>query len=163
MALSADGKSLVATLTVSNLSKTVPTGATGATWYTLWTFKGTTYLASAELGLGGTIDYGDGTFSSSGFSQANTDTGSFNTGPNGTLVVTVPLANVGSPAVGAVLASPAGKTYIGEGVPPTPAGGSSGLQLAVDNGGPNCNFTVCNAGGQTAASGSDLTASPKGS
>jgi hypothetical protein len=143
MAVSAGGSTLDVTLSLTDLTKTVPTGATGASWYGLWQYKGTTYFAVAELGVDGILAYGDGTFSSSGgYSQANNDTGSFTTGPGGKIVIHVPLKNVGSPPTGTHLTQAAGKTYIEEGVPPTPAGGSSGLQLQVDSGGPGCSFTV---------------------
>jgi hypothetical protein len=143
IAPSADGHSLVVTLKVEDLSATVPIGATDAAWVTQWTYKGTTYFASVQLGVGGILSYGDGTWSSSsGYAEANTDTGTFNAGPGGTVVVNVPLANVGAPPAGAVFSQPAGKTFIGEGVPPTPATSASGLQLTVDTGGPHCDATA---------------------
>jgi hypothetical protein len=141
--MAVNGGDLTVTLTVSNLSAQVPPGATGASWYSTWTFHGTTWFATAEVGAGGTVDYGDGTWTSSGgYQEANTDTGSMTPGANGTVVVHVPLADVGGPAAGAVLSGPAGKTFIQEGVPASPLGGASGAQSQVDTGGPQCDFTV---------------------
>ena len=141
--LAVSGTNLIATLTVTDLSTQVPTGSTGESWYSLWSFNGTTYFAQAEVGPAGTVDYADGTFSqSTGFSAANTDTGTLTPGPGGTVQVVVPLANVGNPPTGSVLSAPAGKTYIEEGVPPNPATGSTGLLSQVDVGGPGCSFTT---------------------
>src|SRR4029077_12737414 len=43
MALS--GSSIDVTLSLTDLTQTVPTGATGASWYGLWQYKGSTYFA----------------------------------------------------------------------------------------------------------------------
>jgi len=143
MGRSADGGSLLVTVVLDDLSKTVPLGATGAAWYSEWLYKGTTYFASAELGPDGSVTYGDGTFASTGgYQQANTDRGSFRAGTNGTITVIVPLAHVGNPGRGSVLSQPAAKTFIEEGVPPTAAGGSTGALLAVDRGGPRCDYRM---------------------
>src|SRR5205814_952467 len=55
---------------------------------------------------GPVVTYSDGTFSGGNLNPTNAITGSFNPGPNGTIVFTVPRADVGSPANGATLTSP---------------------------------------------------------
>jgi hypothetical protein len=144
MGLSPDGQNLVVKLAVDNLTSTVPTGATGEDWYVTWTFNQTIYFANAQLGPapGATPTFGDGTVTMTGstknFNPVHTsDKGSFTSGPNGVVEIDVALANVGTPAVGAVLSQPAGVTFTEEGAP----GEVSALET-VDNGGPTKNYTV---------------------
>ncbi|MBV9280270.1 MAG: hypothetical protein JOZ41_09335, partial [Chloroflexi bacterium] len=141
--ISGDGKTLRLTLEVTNLTTDVPPGATGEAWYAEWQdAAGTTHFASAEAGPGAIVDYGDGTYSSgTGYQEANTDTGKMTPGPNGVVEIDVPYGNVGLKP-GAVLSQPAGKTYTEEGVPPSPAAGSTGLLAKVDTGGPGCTYTA---------------------
>ena len=143
MALSSDGKTLRALLTVTNLQETVPTGAGAAEWYAIWGYGGTTYFANAELSAvpGSTPTFADGTITQTGsskqFNNANTtDTGSFTLGPNGIVEIDVPLANVGKPPLGANLGNPAGQTNILVG-----AAGTGSLPT-VDTGGPKCDYTL---------------------
>ena len=147
MALSPDGKTLQVTLAVNNLSASVPPGATAEDWYATWTYNGTEYFAQAQLGalpISGPT-FADGTVqlvgASHDYSPANTDTGQFNPGANGTIVIDVPLANVGAPPSGSTLTQPAGQTYVEVGIPPNPAGSAASLQ-PVDSGGPTNNFAI---------------------
>ncbi|HET6811767.1 MAG TPA: S53 family peptidase [Acidimicrobiales bacterium] len=140
--LAVSGSNLVATLTVANLSTQVPSGATGMAWYSTWTLNGTTYFAQAEVGPTGVPDFADGTVSGNQYSAVNSDTGTLTPGPNGTVQIVVPLANVGNPPTGSILSAPAGKTYTEEGTPPTSVLGSNGLLEQVDSGGPGCSFTT---------------------
>jgi pseudomonalisin len=148
MAPSADGKSLVVELTVEDLTKTVPTGATAEDWYMTWTYEGTTYFAQAQLSAlpGSTPGFYDGTVNAVGTSHnyqtVNTDTGELVTGHDGVVEIDVPLAHVGNPAAGSVLGQPTGLTYIEVGVPPNPTGLSAGSLQQVDSGGPGNNYTV---------------------
>lgn len=142
------GSALEARLTVGNLTESVPPGATAEDWYLTWLYKGTTYFAAAQLGAipGSTPTFADGTVvkvgSSTEYHQVDVDTGTFRTGPNGTVIIDVPLANVGHPAPGTMLTYPAGATFTEEGVPPNPTGvGAASLQ-AVDTGGPSRNYVV---------------------
>ena len=137
------------TLQVQNLSTHVPAGATGEDWYATWSYGGKEYFAYAHVSLTptSTVTYGDGTASKTGgttnYAPTNADTGSFSQGKNGTVVIDVPLTNIGSPPLGAVLLHPAAVTFIEEGTPSTSAtgGGVASLQQ-VDQGGPDLNYTV---------------------
>jgi hypothetical protein len=156
MAPNPDGKSLVVTLTVANLSDTVPTGATGEAWYMTWTFGGTTYFAQAELGAipSSKPTFADGTITKTGnnntFQDNHVDTGRFVTGKDGLIVINVPLANVGNPArTGALLNQPTGDTFIEIGVPPNPTGQSAAELEQVDTGGPQKNYTTGTTTGTT--------------
>jgi pseudomonalisin len=155
MAPSADGRSLLVKMTVQNLTQTVPTGATGEDWYMTWTYKGTDYFAQAQLGAlpGSAPTFSDGTVVAVGashqFQAANTDTGSFIPGNDGTIEIVVPLANVGAPPAGGVLIQPAGETDIEIGIPPNPLGlGIASLQK-VDSGGPGNDYAVGTTTGTT--------------
>ena len=133
-------------MTVTNLTETVPTGASAAEWYFLWTYTSggtkTTYFVNAELQVtpGSVPTYSDGTVTLTGNSHSynkssNTnDTGHFTLGKNGVVEIDVPLANVGNPPTGAGLAGPTGETDILIGVI------GSGLLEKVDTGGPSCNY-----------------------
>lgn len=139
---------LVVELKVTDLSETVPTGASAADWYMTWTHGSTTYFAQAQLGALPTSSptFSDGTVVVTGtehqYETAHSDTGSFSDGTNGTVTIDVPLANVGGLSSGAVLDSPTGATYIEEGAPPNPSGESGGILEAVDSGGPTKNYTI---------------------
>jgi pseudomonalisin len=139
---------LAVTLTVENLSDSVPPGATGADWYMTWTYGGTEYFAQAQIGPVPTLapTFDDGTVqkvgTSSQYNAAHTDTGKFVTGKDGTIEIDVPLANIGNPASGAVLNQPAGVTYIEVGVPPNPTGAGVASLQQVDTGGPTNNYDV---------------------
>jgi pseudomonalisin len=144
MSVSADGTSLRLLLSVSDLSETVPTGAAADEWYGLWSYNGTEYFGNAQLTdvPGATPTFDDGTVTDTGgensYNTVNTDdTGLLTLGTNGVVEIDVPLANVGSPADGTVLASPTGETDIEIGAP-----GGGGLLEKVDSGGPTCNYEV---------------------
>jgi pseudomonalisin len=142
------GANLAVDLKVTNLSETVPTGATGEDWYMTLTDGGTTYFAQAQLGAtpGATPTFSDGTVVLTGseheYEAANTDTGTFTPGADGTIEIDAPLANIGNPAKASVLAQPAGSTYTEEGVPPNPSGQSPASLQAVDSGDPTDSYTV---------------------
>ncbi len=144
---SADGKTLRTLMTVTNLTENVPTGASAAEWYFLWSYGSgkskTTYFANAELQVtpGSVPTFDDGTVAVTGTSHSYNkvhtgDTGHFSDGKNGTVEIDVPLANVGSPSPGAILAAPAGETDILIGVI------GSGLLEKVDTGGPACDYKI---------------------
>src|SRR3989440_2773776 len=97
---------LQVTMTIKDLvAPPPPVNLVSAFWTVYWSFGGTTYYAQATSN-GPVVTYSDGTFSGGNFNPTNAITGSFNPGPNGTIVFTVPRADVGSPADGATLASP---------------------------------------------------------
>ncbi len=140
LSLSTDGLHLVTTLTVTNLSKTVPTGSGANEYYFLWSYKGTQYFSRVEVDPVGNVTYGDGHVAGNTFTTRATgpaDTGSFVPGPNGKLVVNVPLDQVGGPAAGAILTSPNGQ--VRELVGTTATGG---LIVPADQGGPQYDYQV---------------------
>jgi pseudomonalisin len=111
VALSSDGTDVRAALTVENLSTTVPTGWLNEDWIVYWTQPADgvppptgdvsdAYAVEATVDALGNITYTDGTiaFDSSGgysYTAANTVTGSFTPGQNGTVEVDAPLSDVG--------------------------------------------------------------------
>ncbi|GAC1476879.1 MAG: hypothetical protein NVS1B12_11160 [Acidimicrobiales bacterium] len=142
MTVSRDGRTLDVTLTLEDLTPTVPRGATGAAWYATWVWKGVTYFAATELGVDGSLAYSDGTFANHQYSSAHADTGAFRPGSSGTITVHVPFTHVGSPGRGSTLSQPAAETFTEEGVPPTAAGGGPSDLAKVDTGGPGCPFVT---------------------
>ena len=101
---------LQVTLTIKNLAAPPPpANLVSAFWTVYWSFGGTTYYAQATSN-GPVITYTDGTYDGS-FNTTNPITGSFNPGANGTIVFTVPRADVGNPANGATLSGPFADTH----------------------------------------------------
>lgn len=134
------GGVLHTTLTLNNLSKNPAQTAQGAAndYYLLWTYNGTQYFSEAEVDTTtGAVTYGDGTVAGNQFTTNNTDTGSFNPGKNGTVVVNVPVANVGNPAGGALLLAPGGQTRVLVGTTT-----SGGFIEEADAGGPNYDYKL---------------------
>jgi pseudomonalisin len=108
LARSADGKSLVVTMTGPGLSPGAAPGYLGGTTYTVyWTSGGKTWFAEAQVGPPGVVSYADGHVDPSSPEPVvgNTISGTFTTGR---LQMTVPLADVGNPAAGTVLHYPYG-------------------------------------------------------
>src|SRR5207249_4818977 len=87
-----------------------PANLVSAFWTVYWTYNGTTYFAQATSN-GPVVTYTDGTFSGGNFNTTNVITGSFNLEPNGTIVFTVPRADVGSPPNGTTLSGPFADTH----------------------------------------------------
>jgi hypothetical protein len=69
------------------------------------------------------------------YQQLHVDTATLTPGPNGTLEVDVPLANIGAPAAGQLLQQPSAQSYVREGV-------LAGPLEPVDSAGPNADFLV---------------------
>lgn len=145
--MSVTGSTLTTTMTINNLS-TSPAVAAGAgnIYYFLWSYtdpttKTTTqYFTEATVDTStGTVTYGDGTVSGTQFTDGTGtgDTGTLTTGPNGTVVVNVPLANIGAPPSGAVLTAPTAQTRVLVGAPQT-----GGLIEQADAGGPQYDFQI---------------------
>jgi hypothetical protein len=154
-----NGTVLHTVLTIANLSTTAADAAGAANdYYLLWTYNGTQYFSSVEVDTTtGAITYGDGTVSGTQFTTANTDTGSFNPGADGTVTVDVPLANVGSPANGDVLLAPAGQTRVLVGTSET-----GGLIEQADVGGPQYDYQLGAVCQSTSSPTPTPTASPTG-
>lgn len=138
MGVSADGKTLRVFTTIKNLStaSASPIGG-GNEYYFLWTYNGTTYFADAEVDPTGAVTYHDGTAAGTQYTTAHDDTGHLGSGPNGVVEVDVPLANVGSPAVGAHLTGPGVQTKVLVGTAQT-----GGLLEAADSGGPKYDYVL---------------------
>jgi pseudomonalisin len=156
LAYDAATSDLQITLKVADMSQNLPNGATGIAWYAIFGSGGTQYFADAEAGPGGVTDFADGTLSGSSYQAANTDTGSFVNGSDGSVTIDVPLAHIAANP-GSLLTDPAADSYTEAGVPPNPATGSTGLLEKVDTGGPGCSWVVA---GAPSASASTISASP---
>jgi hypothetical protein len=138
MGISSDHKTLRVFTTIKNLSTSgaTPLGG-GNEYYFLWTYNATTYFADAEVDATGAVTYHDGTVAGTQYTTAHDDTGHFGSGPNGVVEVDVPLADVGSPAVGAHLTGPGAQTKVLVGTAQT-----GGLLEAADSGGPKYDYVV---------------------
>ncbi len=103
--------SLQVTLTIKNLAPPPPpANLVSAFWTVYWTYNGTTYFVQATTN-GPLVAYNDGTFANGNFNPTNAISGSFNAGANGTIVFTVPRADVGNPPDGATLSQPFADTH----------------------------------------------------
>ena len=101
---------LSVTLTIKNLAAPPPpANLVSAFWTVYWTFNGTIFYAQATTN-GPVVTFTDGTFNGS-FNTTKTITGSFNPGPNGTIVWTVPRADVGNPPDKATLTNTFADTH----------------------------------------------------
>jgi hypothetical protein len=134
-----DGQTLKTVLTVGNLSTAIPTGGVENDYNVVWTFNGVQYFTQLAVGPGGTVTAYDGQVLhlslETRYQQLHVDTGTLVPGPNGTVEVDVPLANLGSPAAGQLFQRPSAQSYVREGV-------LAGPLEPVDNGGPNADYVV---------------------
>jgi subtilase family serine protease len=98
---SPDAATLRVTLTLKDLEPPPPpANAPSALWAVAWTYNGTQYTATATVngvGPAAVWSYDDGT---------NAIKGTSTLGPNGTIVMDVPLADVGNPPAGASIVQP---------------------------------------------------------
>ena len=110
---------LQVTLAVRNLAAPPPpANFPSGIWAVYWTYNGTEYFAKAEStgsGSAATWAFTDGTHTTN-FNVVNTITGTANPGPyaggsSGTLVMNVPLADVGNPPAGAPLTNTFADTH----------------------------------------------------
>jgi len=138
MLTSADGTSITTSMVINNLSTALPPGGQGNLYYMIWGYNKVQYYTEVSVDPTGAITYGDGTISGNSFTPGTGtgDTGTFTPGANGVVSVTVPVANVGKPPVGAVLNAPNGATKELVGAAGT------GLLTAVDGAGPNFDFRM---------------------
>jgi pseudomonalisin len=139
MELSADGQTLRTIVTVRDLSTTIPTGGVENDYNLVWTFNGVQYFTQVAVGEGGAVTAYDGQVLhvslETRYQQLHVDTATLTPGPNGTLEVDVPLANIGAPAAGQLLQQPSAQSYVREGV-------LAGPLEPVDSAGPNADFLV---------------------
>jgi len=139
MCLTPDGKTLRTILTVKNLNTTVPAGGAENDYNFVWQFNGVEYFTQLAIEEDGTVLAYDGQAVHASletrFQQMHVDTGVITLGPNGTVEVDVPLANLGSPASGSLLQTPSAQSYVREGV-------LAGTLEPVDSAGPSANFQI---------------------
>jgi len=124
ISFSADATTLTTKMTLANLTQTPSPGSTFTTYYVVWTSSnGTTYGTRVNVDTG-TITYAWGPWDSANsvLSTANTVTGTFTAGANGTITVPVPLSMIGNPTIPITdvtgipaVRNPFGLTFAGEG------------------------------------------------
>ncbi len=162
--MTVSGSTLTTTMVINDLSTNQAQAAGAANiYYFLWNFTppggtATQYFTDVTVDSATqAVTYGDGTVSGNQFNDANTDTGSFNAGKNGTAVVNVPLANVGHPGAGAVLLAPTAQTRVLVG-----SSLAGGFVEQADGAGPRYDFqlgAVCPTPSPTPTATSSATAS----
>jgi subtilase family serine protease len=139
MLLSADGTTLRTIVSVKNLTSDIPTGGVENDYNVLWDFNGTSYFTQLAVEPDGTVQAYDGQLVKvsleSRYQQLHVDTGKLVPGPNGTVEVDVPLANLPGVAVGSLLQHPSAASYVREGV-------LAGPLEPVDSGGPVNDYLV---------------------
>ncbi|HXA29778.1 MAG TPA: S53 family peptidase [Candidatus Angelobacter sp.] len=158
---SADAKSLRVSLTLSNMSENFPTGMDDMTYNVFWnpvkqsdTDKTTNYTATqAEIKInpGGTptATYSDGTMNvdsvqgTTTYTPANTATGAILDGSAGRVEVDVPLADIGSPAVGTHLTAIQAQTAESAStIDPTGQATTTGFGLIQDSAAASTDYVV---------------------
>ena len=124
ISFSADATNLTTKMTLANLTQTPSPGDTFTTYFVVWTSSnGITYGTEVDVDPS-TIKYTWGPWDSANnrLSSANTVTGTFTTGANGTITVPVPLSSIGNPTIPITdvtgipaVRNPFGLTIAGEG------------------------------------------------
>jgi hypothetical protein len=139
IALSADGSTLRTIITVSNLSTTIPTGGVENDYNFLWSLNGVQYFTQLAVEPGGIVAAYDGQVVHASletrYQQLHTDTGFLTPGPNGTVEVDVPLANIGAPTIGEQLVGPTVSSNVREGA-------VGGPLEPVDSAGPSADYVL---------------------
>jgi len=104
--LSDNGSALTTTLTIKNLTQIVPSPGTDNVYYLVWAFNSVSYFTSADYSsVMNTVTYAYGTATMTGgttnyTTTATLTTGTFGSGPNALITVTVPFSDIGSPVAG---------------------------------------------------------------
>jgi hypothetical protein len=141
LAVTPDGKTLRAIVTLRNLSTSIPAPGGENDYRVVWNYGGTSYFGLATVEPGGSVLYLDGKAITAGpetrYEPLNVDSGSFTPGPNGTVEIDVPLANVGSPPTGAVLVAPTAEADVR-----FPGTATTGLLQTIDSDGPNLDYQI---------------------
>ena len=124
ISFSADATTLTTKMTLANLTQTPSPGDTFTTYFVVWTSSnGITYGTEVDVDPS-TIKYSWGPWDSANnrLSSANTVTGTFTSGANGTITVPVPLSMIGNPTIPITdvtgipaVRNPFGLTIAGEG------------------------------------------------
>jgi pseudomonalisin len=134
-----DGSTLKTIITVKNLTTTVPVGGVENDYNFVWSYNGVQYFTQLAVEQNGTVEAYDGQLVHASlenrYQQLHVDTGTITPGPNGTIEVDVPLANVGAPASGSVLVFPSAASYVREGL-------LAGPLEPADSAGPDVSFVL---------------------
>lgn len=137
--LTPDGQTLRTILTVRNLTTDIPAPGTENTYNFVWFLNGIEYFTQLAVEPGGVVNAYNGRVLhvslETRFQQLHVDPGVITPGPNGTVEVDVPLANIGSPALGQVLEQPSATACVRLGV-------MAGSLQTIDSGGPNPNYVL---------------------
>jgi pseudomonalisin len=137
--LSPDGKTLRSIITVRNLSTVVPAGGVENDYNLVWSFGGTQYFTQLAVEPDGTVSAYDGQLLKvsleNRYQQLHVDTGTITLGPNGTVEVDVPLANLPGTVSGSQLQRPSAASYVREGV-------LAGPLEPIDSAGPTNDYVV---------------------
>lgn len=151
---------LTGILTVEDMETgptSVPPGGTAIEYYFFWNYKGTKYFLNAEVApTGNTFNYGDETTgTTNSLNTLGTATGTIVTGKDGTITISVPLSDIGTPTTGSTLTAPSAETAVLEGAPSNPAL-SGGEVVTASTVGPEYDYTlgeVCEATGEAGSDG----------
>jgi pseudomonalisin len=151
---------LTGILTVEDMetgATAVPPGGTAIEYYFFWTYNNTKYFLNAEVAATGTTyNYGNETTgTTNSLNTVGSATGSIVTGTDGTITMSVPLTDIGSPTTGTELTAPSSETSVLEGAPSNPAA-SGGEVFTASTVGPDYPYTlgeVCSANGQYGSDG----------
>ncbi len=137
---------LITTMTLHNLSQVPSPGTTFTTYNVVWTSSnGTQYATQVSApDPSGTISYLWGPWDpdNNQLTPFTRTTGTFNTGPNGTITVNVPLSGIGEPTIPitdtseiAAVTNPFGLTFAGEGALGNGTRLAPPMDVAPDSGG----------------------------
>jgi hypothetical protein len=141
MLLSADGQTLRTIITVRNLTTDIPVGGVENDYNFVWILGGTTYFTQLAIEPGGVVQAYDGQLLrvslQNRYQQLHVDTGTITLGPNGTVEVDVPLANLPGVTTGTQLQRPSAASYVREGA-------VAGLLEPLDSAGPSSDYVLGN-------------------
>jgi hypothetical protein len=139
MLLTPDGQTLRTIITVRDLSTAIPAGGAENDYNFTWTFNGTSYFTQLAVEQGGVVNAYDGQLVKvsleNRYQQLHVDTGTITPGPNGTVEVDVPLANLAGVAAGSQLIRPSAASYVREGV-------LAGTLEPIDSAGPTNDYVA---------------------
>jgi hypothetical protein len=138
--LTPDKQTLKTFITVRNLSTVIPTGGGENTYNVVWSLNGLQFFTQLAVAPGGLVNAYDGEVVHlpvlTKYQQLHVDTGKLTPGPNGTIEVDVPVANLGGLALGQVLQQPNATANVRMVAP------VGGLFATIDSGGPNADYVV---------------------
>jgi hypothetical protein len=140
MLLTPDKQTLKTIITVRNLSTVIPTGGGENTYNFIWSLNGIQCFTQLAIEPGGVVNAYDGKVIHlpvlTKFQQLHVDIGVLKQGPNGTIEVDVPVANLGGSNIGQVLQQPNATTNVRMVAP------VGGLFATIDSGGPTSDYVV---------------------